>query len=113
MDRPCARLIAIVTEVATDRIVGRYLAKSVKMPLCWGEPAYVTPVDAFGVRVAYHPASGLYWVEVVGESKAKYRTGEPRVWQEQPNMRETAKADVIAYAQVMNLATPKKKPAEG
>lgn len=84
VEQPCAKLIAVVTEIDVDSVVAKYLsgAKELKpyRKGCLNQIENVTPVGRFGVSVKY--GDGQYWCEVVGESTATYRDGKPRQWQD-------------------------------
>lgn len=93
-DQPCAKLLAVVTEVREDKVVAQYLTKDVSMKQCWSSnPKHVTPANWFGVRVLVTSA-GVCCLNG-GESKATYPDGKARKWQEYGVMTHAVKPEVL------------------
>lgn len=81
IDQPAAGNIAVVKSVTPERVTALYLSTRISMKECYGPPGNVTPVGDFGVRVLMYGSK--YWCErTVADSKATYRDGKPRGWQE-------------------------------
>ena len=90
-DRPCARLVAVVTEIDHEKIVAQYLSNDVSLRTfskngVWGTFLRVTPLWNFGVALHVNP-KGEYWCEKKCDSIATYPDGSHRLWQE--SFRET------------------------
>lgn len=103
-DRPCTRLVAIVIGRNDQAVFARYLAKELRGRTVGGYADTVTPVAEFGVELTFETAddgSTRYRCEVVGASRATYKGGRPRQWQQyvdDPNVLE-AHEEVAAIAQ--------------
>ena len=80
-DKPCTRLIAIVTKVDTEkeRVNARYICKRVNMREPYGWLGGVTLVSDFGVEMAFN--GDTVSTKQVRPSIATYRDGKPRNWQ--------------------------------
>jgi hypothetical protein len=84
-DRPCTRLVAIVTEVKDGIVTAKYLAKDTSILECSAPIGKVTPLHAFGKRLDVDNDAGLAWVNDIGvnQNRATYSDGRPRRWQEE------------------------------
>lgn len=81
-DRPCARMIAKVTSINSkiDRVYAKYISSKLKNEKCYSSPDNVTKVTDFGVQV--YIEKDRYMCLAIGRSKATYRDGMSRQWQE-------------------------------
>jgi len=80
-DKPCTRLIAVVTKVDAEkeRVWARYICERVNMREPYGWLGGVTRVSDFGVEIAFN--GDMVSTEQVRPSVATYRDGKPREWQ--------------------------------
>jgi hypothetical protein len=103
VEQPCGRLIAVITSVKGDMVGWKYLSAEPCLDSyntgrgCWSYFWEVTPVSDFGVEVRID--GDKYWCEPIGESRAKYKDGSHRDWQERGvPYRCTARPDVMRVA---------------
>lgn len=82
-DRPCARLVAIVTGTKEGIVMAKYLAKDTNSTECAAPADKVTPLEVFGMRLDIDNGVGLAWVNECGANRATYSDGAPRKWQEE------------------------------
>ena len=80
-DRPCTRLIAIVSEIGSDYILADYICKDTSMGQCDEQPSRVTKIEDFGMKIDIDMDQGAVQVIQVGPSIAKYSDGSIRKWQ--------------------------------
>lgn len=90
-EKPCGRLLCVITEVGESGIRAKYLNADTRYDLHnKGAGMFVakqshlhnlTPVQSFGVRVFYDFDRDRYMCEKTGESVAKYADGSAREWQ--------------------------------
>jgi hypothetical protein len=87
-DKPCTRLVAIVSGFTAGNRPGRpimnYLLDDAEFGACIGDPRMVTPLSAFGVAIEIDEAMKAFrCVEIPGaDCTAVYRDGCPRWWQQ-------------------------------
>lgn len=85
-DRPCARLVGVLTELDETAPGGlaRYLDSSLDGD--YGQRSVSarcpTPIAAFGVLVLFDHERGMYCIVETGPSCAAYPDGRRRHWQE-------------------------------
>ena len=78
-DRPCTRLVAIVTKIKNNVVYAKYLTKDVLSKKCSAYISKVTPISDFGVELRIE--DGIAFCQIVGENKATYCDGNHRPWQ--------------------------------
>jgi len=106
-DAPASGTVAVVVSVEGDDVACEYLSEAMgkshrPLPMERGGP---TPIALFGVEVRF--AGGKFWCHVVGDSRAKYRNGTPRRWQESAAKRIAACLRVAALTlEVANRSRP-------
>ncbi len=87
IEQPCCRLIAVITKVAGDEILCKYLSDDSQLDRftkrgVWTSRKYATPIGHFGVDVHYEPERGEFFCDQVRESTVTYPDGKPRRWQD-------------------------------
>ena len=80
-DRPCTRLIAIVSEIGSDYILADYICKDTSMGQCSDQPSRVTKIEDFGVKIDIAMDRDAIQAIQVGLSIVKYPDGRTRKWQ--------------------------------
>jgi len=107
VEQPCGRLLAIITAIEGDLVRWKYLNSESDLTShnrgsgCWSYRWEVTPFADFGVEVRTEQSDGdlVYWCEPIAESRAKYKDGQPRAWQERGwRGRYVARPDVLRVA---------------
>jgi len=107
VEQPCGRLLAIITAIEGDLVRWKYLNSESDLTSynrgagCWSYRWEVTPIGDFGVEVRTEQSDGglVYWCEPVADSKAKYKDGMSRPWQERGwRGRYVARPDVLRVA---------------
>lgn len=80
-DKPCTRLIAVVTQVDAEkeRVNARYICERVNMREPYGWLGGVTLVSDFGVEMTFN--GDTVSTEQLRPSVATYRDGKLREWQ--------------------------------
>jgi hypothetical protein len=111
-EAPCGRLLAVITAIEGNDIFCKYLNSERELSsynkLNKGKGMRTilnehTPIEWFGVEVrTSQECSGadvVYWCEPVGDSRATYRDGKTRPWQERGYRgRYVARPDVLRAA---------------
>lgn len=80
-DKPCTRLIALVTEANQEKdfVRAQYICERVNMRECQGRLSNARLVSDFGVEIIFNDHT--VYTEQVRPSIATYPDGEPRNWQ--------------------------------
>lgn len=85
-DQPWGGCVAVVVGITSERITARYLAKGVFPKECWTRNhKLVTPVGHFGIEVRL--VGSVFRCQPVGSSRAMYKDGCIRPWQEYSGFR--------------------------
>lgn len=107
VEQPCGRLLAVITAIEGDKVRWKYLNSESYLTSynkgagCWSYRWEVTPMTDFGVEVRTKQSDVdlVYWCEPVSESKAKYKDGTLRPWQERDwRCLYVARPDVLLVA---------------
>ncbi len=108
-EQPCGKLVAVITGMDdtfvrckylnADRMLSSYNAIGGMIVQLTNGIHRLTPIGLFGVRVMYQEGDEpCYWCEQVSSvSKATYRDGSPRQWQEFGRMEFNARPDVVKH----------------
>jgi len=80
-DKPCTRLIALVTEASQEKdfVRAQYICERVNLRECQGRLSNARLVSDFGVEMAFN--GDTVSTEQIRPSIATYPDGEPRNWQ--------------------------------
>lgn len=86
-DRPCAKLVAIVTEIDDSLVTAMYLSSATMVRSCVDHIDVVTPIADFGVKLLvvkgrYHHDDVFTTIPTGSQSIATYADGHLRCWQE-------------------------------
>lgn len=87
MEQPCGKLVAVITAAseAGDLHQWKYINADPQLDSYNEQPGFIdmspaTRLEDFGVVIHAHNTE--YWCEQRYESKATYKDGKPRAWQE-------------------------------
>jgi hypothetical protein len=99
-DRPCARLVAIITAFSEDgSAIASYLSTETGIKKCWEHASKMTPVSDFGMRLEIDRKRRIFWISPVAgaANMAVYSDGRPREWQPETPYTETGREDGIDF----------------
>lgn len=87
VDQPCTKLVAVVTNIANGCVYAVYLSPDInvgrtKTGKCSSPIMYVTPLNAFGVRIWRQGNAYRCVPDQTLPITAEYPDRKPRVWQE-------------------------------
>lgn len=105
-DRPCAKLVAIVTEIDDSMVTAMYLSSATMVRFCVDHIDAVTPIADFGIKLLVvkgrrRQDNVFTTIPTGSQSIATYADGRLRQWQE--NGSGVEKLDTTAFMAVENL----------
>lgn len=107
-DRPCSKLVAIVTDIGDKYIVGIYLSQETSIPTAMSRAEGVTKLEDFGAVLKFEgPHNSIFWAEQVEESIATYpETSKLRYWQESTPIKQKVRPEALVVYLRNLTATP-------
>lgn len=87
-DKPCARLIALVSQDTGTHIIGAFLTDGIRQHSVRGPKSHATPINHFGYRVYYNGQYLSVRPDQTLEIVATYANGKSRIWQPEGGTQE-------------------------
>jgi hypothetical protein len=100
-DRPCNKLVAVITKIENGRVIARYLSNRTMMQECHALIDGVTPISQFGLSVI---TDGLFFwcaINPTATPTATYPNGEKREWQAEDSELHERATVAIDYAEAL------------